>query len=501
MLSQPWVFLIFSILFSLLLAAFLFFYFRNFILMKQKLLSAEAMLTKTQAAERTQTAALLDLKNQMESAQSTDVVTGLITQQIFEDRLNQILGQSKRHNLIFAVLFLNLNEFKMIIRAIGLEAREQILKETAKRIQHCIRQLDTAARFVGDDFALILPQLSKSETAAYVAQRLLNTIAEPFLINDKEVFIAGSIGISIYPYDGEDLRVLMKNAETALHQAAVYGHHSYQFYRHNMQLESKREFILSTSLQNPAVYKDFLIYYQPILHIEKKAIYAMRAILHWNHLDFGLMEFSEFSQLAESNGTIIRIGEWVIRHACQQFQTWKTSGYHVQMLVITITLRQLENPHFIYKITQLLNEFGIEPASVIFEISENAITSKIGVSEKTLLMLKELGAQIGISHFGTGNMVLWRLQRFRIDCLNIADSIIKNITISKEIFDVVKMILALADTLGLYVMASGVETHKQAEVLKALGYYLMEGALFSKPLLPSEFTLAYEKSIVENIVL
>lgn len=499
MLSQPWMFLIVSILFSLLLAVFLFFYFRNFILMKQKLLTTETELTKVQETERLQIVALHDLKSKMEATQSIDALTGLITREIFDDRLKQIINQSKRHQLTFGVLFLNFNEFKMITNALGLDVGDQILKDAAKRLLQCIRQLDTAARFSADDFVLILSQLAKAETAAYVAQRLLDAMAEPFVVHGKEIFVAASIGIAIYPIDGDDGRALMKNAEIALHQAKVRGHHSYQFYRSDMQIESNREFILSTSLQNPAVYKDFLIYYQPIIHVEKKYIYAMQTMLRWNHPDCGLLEFNDFSRLAESNGTIIRIGEWLIHHACQQFQEWKTAGYNIQTLVITISLRQLEYPHFIYKLTQLLRELHIEPGSILFEIAENAITSKIGVSEKTLLMLKELGVQIGISEFGTGNMALWRLQGFKADSFKIATSIIKNITVSEETTAIVKMILALAHTLRLQVMAAGVETKKQAQTLKAMGCDLMLGDAFSKPLLSSEFTPLIEKAILESI--
>lgn len=466
---------------------------------RQQLAKLNEELSKVIGKDREQTIQILELKNQLDTNLSKDALTGLISRQIFDDRLGQILKESKRHHLIFGILFLNFDGFKIINDALGLDAGDKLLKEAGKRFQNSLRQLDTVSRFSGDEFLFILPQLGKPESAAYVAQRLLESLAQPFQLGDREIFITASIGISIFPNDGDDAKQLLKNADNALHQAKTKGHNSYQFYHKEMYVVSQRELALSSSLHSQAIYDDFLIYYQPQVHITEKKVIGMEAILRWKHPDFGLIDLHDFLRLAENSGNINQIGDWILRNACQQFQIWKKQGFFLQTLSIGISRHQLENPHFIYQVSQLLKEFDMDPSSLILEIAELMLQTKSGITHKSLLMLSELGVQICINEFGAGNIALWELKGIPIDSLKIANSLIKDVTINKDAASIVKIIIALAKALELNVSAGNVETQKQMQLLKSMGCHVLQGDVFSAPVLPHEFTLLAEKSIVENV--
>jgi diguanylate cyclase (GGDEF)-like protein len=427
-----------------------------------------------------------------------DPVTNLISRQVLEEKLQQTINQSKRHDMIFAVLFINIDEFDVIKGALGYDAGNLLLKEVAIRLQSCIRQVDTLSRFTGDGFALILPQLAKSEMVAYAAQRFLDVMSQPFLIDSQELFITISMGISIYPVDGSEVNWLLKNADAALLQAKARGHNIYQFYREEMQVMSRRELVLNTSLRSDSIYQEFTLYYQPQLDVDQRKIVCMEALLRWQHPELGLITPGEFLRLAENSGRIIAIGEWVLRAACQQLNKWKDIGF-TPNVAVNISMRQLENPHFTYKVSQILQETNVHPECLVFEVAEGLLPSKLDLIEKSLHMLKHLGVQIAIDDFGTGNLSLQHLRRFPIDCLKIDGSLIQDITTNQESQAIVRMINLLADSLHLDVVIEGVEYPKQKQLLMELGCYTMQGHLFCRAMLPQEFTKMLVQEINESI--
>jgi EAL domain-containing protein (putative c-di-GMP-specific phosphodiesterase class I) len=212
-----------------------------------------------------------------------------------------------------------------------------------------------------------------------------------------------------------------------------------------------------------------------------------------------LIDVKDYLRLVENGHIVVQIGEWLLRNACQQFRTWKSLGFFIKTLTVNVSLHQLGNPHFILKISKILEDLNLEPSSLILEISEAALLTKVGVSEKTLLMLKELGVQIGITDFGTGNIALRELQNLPIDHLKIASSLIEDITINQETEAIVKMMIALGNTLKLQVIATGVQTQKQCQLLRSMGCHIVQGTIFSPPVLPNEFTMLVEKSILESV--
>ncbi len=418
----------------------------------------------------------------------TDPLTGLPSRKIFEDHLKLTINQSLRHQLTFCVMFLDLDGFNIINDALGYDRGDELLKEVAKRLATCVRQVDTVSYFGSDEFVFIFSQLTKAETAAYIAQRLLDTIAQPIVVQGQELYVTASIGIAVAPTDGSDGETLLKYANIALHQAKTNGRNTYQFFREEMHALSKRELLLSSSLRNEVVFQNFGVYYQPRVNVETKKVVSMEAILRWNHPEFGQVTFEEISQLAEKNNSIFAINEWLLRTACQDFLKWREQEFNPQSVAIPISLKQLENSHFIQKITTILHETGIDANCLVFEINEPSLLTKIEVVEKMLYMMKRLGVQIAINNFGASHLQLQQLRRLPVDIFKMDKSLIYDVTNNQESEAIIKMIISLAKSLQANVVAEGVEDVKQKNALIALGCTIMQGAVFSKPALADGFT-------------
>lgn len=439
---------------------------------------------------------LVELKKQYDQNLLQDNLTGLSSKLVLEDRMVQAVNQSKRYQLTLGVICLDIDEFNIINSALGYDVGDDLLKEIASRLQGSVRQVDTVCRFSGDEFVLLLPQIAKAETCVYIAQRLLDTISQPFHIQDQDLFITASIGISVYPADGLDGKTLLKNANNALNQAKTRGCNIYQFYRKEMHELSQRELVLNAALRDGSIYREFTLFYQPLVNTSTKEVICMEALLRWEHPEFGLITPHDFLRLAENSGKIIEIGEWVLRTVCQQFQAWKKLNFNLTKVAVNISLRQLENPHFIFKLTQILQEMQISPDTLILEISEGAF-HKIELLEKCLTLLKNIGVKIAIDDFGTGNLSLQQLKRLSIDYLKIDRSFVQELTENKESETIIKMMIALAKGLGQDIIAEGVETREQKQQLEQWGCHVMQGHLFSIPRKAEEFTSSIEKSIGE----
>jgi diguanylate cyclase (GGDEF)-like protein len=426
-----------------------------------------------------------------------DPLTNLPTFKVFEDRLEQTLHQSERHQLVFAMVLLDIDDFKVMNNVLGFEVGERLLKEIVHRLLPCIRKVDTLSRIGNDSFVLLLPQLSKAETAAYVAQRLLDAVSRPFKVLEHELFVTASIGITIYPTDGREAERLLKNADIALQQARSRGRDVYQFYHEDFYTASHRELRLNSCLRSDSIYHEFALYYQPIL--VQKEVVSMEALLRWQHPELGLVPPQDFLRLAENNGRIVAIGDWVLRHACQQFQTWQTQGMRLQSIAVNVSLRQLENTDFSYRVSQILQECEMEPVSLMLEISESVLLPKMDLVEKTLHMLKHLGVQIAIDDFGTGYLSLQHLRRFPVTCLKIDNSLVQDMFLNHESGAIVKTVIDLAHSLQLVTIAEGVENKKQMQQLNEYGCYAMQGYLFSHPRLPEEFSRTVLDSISQQV--
>ncbi len=454
---------------------------------RKVLTASELQLLKETERQKNLSTELTELKEKFIHDVLYDSLTELPARRVFEDRLSQTINQAKRYQLSFAVLCLDIDGFKIINDALGYELGDQLLKEVAIRIQNSIRTVDTASRFGSDEFGIILSQLSKPESAAYVGKRLLESLSQPFKVQTQEVFLTASIGIATYPLDGEEGKTLIKNADTALHQAKTRGN-TYHFYRADMHAHSQREIILSTSLQHAGTLNDFTIFYQPEVNTKTKKIVSMESLLFWQHQDFGLIPLQDFLRLAENAGKMMDIGEWLLRHTFEQYLKWQTEGLLFDSVAVTVSSRQLDNPHFAYRLSRLLQEMHVDPSQLVLEVSETTLLTKLDLIEKVLHMLKHIGVRIAIKDFGEGQLSLLHLKRFPIDSLVIAPSLVRTITVNKDSESIIKMIIAIAKSAHLAISADGVETERQKNQLIELGCYIMQGPYFSAPLSASELS-------------
>jgi diguanylate cyclase (GGDEF)-like protein len=465
---------------------------------KAKLISTQTQMLEQQKKLSTLMTEHAELKKIFDNNVLRDTVTGLPSRHVFEDRLQQTINESQRYQFTFAILFLDIDDFKVINDVLGYEIGDALLNEVGARLQACIRVVDTICRYAGDEFVFILPKLAKGEAAAYVAQRFLDAIAQPFVIQQNELFITASIGISIYPTDGETGKTLRKKADAALHQAKSRAQNIYQFYRQEMYALGRRELLLNSHLRRDNIFSELAIHYQPIVNSETKTIVSMEALLRWQHPDFGLITPKEFLHLAENNSRIVAIGEWVLQNACKQFREWNDNGFSLQTISVNVSLRQLENPHFVHKLSQILQETHVDAQSLVLEVSESVLLPKLELVEKTLNMLHRLGIQIAIDDFGIGYLSLQHLRRFPVNYLKIDGSLTRDAAVNKDGEIIAKMIVALANTLQMIVIAEGVENESQKELLRQMGCYIMQGHLFSYPRLSHEFTDSILQTIREH---
>jgi diguanylate cyclase (GGDEF)-like protein len=413
-----------------------------------------------------------------------DTVTKLLGWQLFEDRLNQNLKESERYQLTMGVLFIDIDDFRMVNDGLNYETGDALLQQVGERLQSCIRQVDSVSRFSKDTFVILITQLAKPETAAIVAQRVLRALQEPFTVSGRELCITAGIGIAVYPNDGQDASTLLRNADHALHLAKAKGKQVYQFFQEKMHDKSQRELSLASSLNRENVFDEFALYFQPIMNVNTKAIMGMDAMLYWQHPELGLVAPTELSSYAEKQHKSNVVSEWLLRHACQQFMQWRTRGFLPEMLGITLSLKQLDNSHFIYRISQVLQELSFKPEWLVLEIYENAPLVPATL-EKAFNMLRYMGVKIAIDNFGSGTFSLCHLKDYPVDYIKLDKLFVENLTHARTIA-LIESIVELAKHLSMQVLVHGVDTQEQADQLQKLGCVLMQGKLYGEPLPEAE---------------
>lgn len=426
-----------------------------------------------------------DLQVQLDQS-VVDSVTNLLSWHLFEDRLNQALKESVRYQFTLAVMFLDLDEFKVINSALGYEVGDTLLREVANRLQSCIRQVDSLSRFSKDTFAVMLPQLGKPETAAIVAQRMLQAITKPFLIGSHELYMNISIGIAIFPTDASDLTSLLRAAEHALHVAKKQGKQTYQFYQEKMTVNSKRELAFSTGLRKESFNQELVSYYQPIVDANTQQIFCMEAQLHWQHPELGLVDPAELEFYAARQGRLNLLTEWLLTTSCRQFIYWQSVGFTPHMLSISLDLKQLENTNFIYKISQLLQEIKIDPKKLILNIKANNSRPTAEMMEKAFNMLNYLGVNLCMDQFGSGLFTLSDLKNYSIQYMKLDPSLTTDIESNIRALDLLKSILKMAQDLKIEVIAGSIQSAEQATFLKSLGCHLLQGKYIAEPVVEKE---------------
>src|SRR5678815_5043251 len=411
-----------------------------------------------------------------------DALTDLPNQVLFKDRLKQAIALSRRNDQMQAVLLLNLDRFKTINDSLGYTAGDRLLQSVAQRLTRCVRESDTVARFGGDEFAVLLTQIPRTQDAANVARAIKQALDQAFLFEDQEIFVSSSIGISLYPQDGRDTAGLLKTAGVALDRAKVQGGNNFHFYTAGGTTRALKQLVLESNIRPGLERSEFFVHYQPQVDVRGFQLVGMEALVRWQHPSFGLLYPSEFVTIAEETGLIIALGDFVMRTACAQNKNWQDKGLQQMRMSVNSSARQFQQPSFIADVSHILKETNLDPRWLELELTESSIMKDPEEAIEKLHELKLMGISVAIDDFGTGYSSLNYLKRFPIDTLKIDKSFVSDVCKDPHDTAIVRAIITLGHALDLTVIAEGVETQEQLQYLTSLGCDVVQGFLFSKSL-------------------
>lgn len=410
-----------------------------------------------------------------------DVLTGLPNRVQMNELLNFTLSLAKRNGGKFAIMFLDLDHFKDINDTLGHNIGDILLVDLAKRLTDVLREEDTVSRMGGDEFVILLPKIDAHEITP-VAQKLLDVISRPFFIDRHELSVIASIGIAIYPSDGEEIDVLSKNADLAMYRAKQEGRNAYYYFTEEMQIKSQRNLFLGNALHSAMERNELFLVYQPQFSITEQKIIGVEALLRWKHPKLGTISPAEFIPIAEDNGTIQQIGEWVLRNAIQQVHHWTSQGLPSLIVAVNLSAVQFRNPHLPQRVSDILHDVGLSPEFLELELTEGVAMHDPASAIEIMNNLHERGIRMSIDDFGTGYSSLSYLKKFKVYKLKIDQSFVRDISTDPEDRVIVGAVIHMARSLGLQTIAEGVETHNQLDYLKEQGCHEIQGYLFSKPL-------------------
>lgn len=421
-------------------------------------------------------------REQLSQLAHYDSLTHLPNRVLFNDRLRQSMGQARRSGWTLGLLFLDLDRFKLVNDTLGHSTGDLLLRQVAARLTACLRPTDTVARLSGDEFAVILPELAHEQNAGLVAKKILDAMAIPFNLEGHEIFITLSIGITLYPADSDDLEALIRNADAAMYSAKAGGRNNFQHYTAEMNTRAAEKLQLETRMRRAIERHEFVLHYQPKVDIENCRISGLEALLRWKSTDSGLVPPAQFIPLLEETGLIVQVGEWVAHAACQQIKAWREAGIEPVPVAINLSARQLRQQGFSHVMKRALDDAGIEPGLIQIEITESSLMENPEEAIIVLGKLNTLGIQLAADDFGTGYSSLSYLKRLPLDALKIDRSFVNDITVDADDAVIARTVITLAHSLGLKVVAEGIETEAQLALLAANGCDEAQGYLFAKPL-------------------
>lgn len=411
-----------------------------------------------------------------------DLLTGLPNRILLNDRLQQARAFAHRMHSHFALLFLDLDRFKMINDTLGHAVGDELIRMIAQRLRDTLRESDTIARIGGDEFIVLIQDVQDRAAVCQVAEALMTVLSQAFGVREHELFVTGSAGIAIYPDHGDDVEALLQKADIAMYHAKTLGRNNYQFYESDMDQHTSRHFVIANSLRKAMDRKEFLLYYQPKLDVESGRIVAMEALVRWQHPELGLLAPTEFIRLAEENGLIMELGEWVLHEACCQNARWHAQGLQGLRVAVNLSGYQLHNGRLLEQVKQVLTDTGMPGDCLEFEITESVIMQDPDCVVALLNEITALGIHISIDDFGTGYSSLSHLKRFSVNTLKIDKAFVRDVEKSATDAAIATAIIAMGSSLKLKVIAEGVENEQQMEFLRDSKCDQVQGFLISRPL-------------------
>ena len=415
-----------------------------------------------------------------------DMLTGLPNRILFRDRLESAMKDCQSHELLLAVLFIDLDHFQKVNDALGHAVGDRVLLDVSSRLKSCVRSSDTVARIGGDEFVLILEGIALLDEAEEVAKQIIATVSEPIIMEGKEFFITPSIGIAVYPFDDDDVNSLLKKANSAMYKAKNAGRNTFRYFTESTRQQLASRFSIENSLRRALERDEFELHYQPVVQANTGKILAVEALLRWKSVDVGVISPMEFVPMLEETGLIIPVGQWVLEHACQQNVLWQRKGICDLKMNINMSAKQLLHKNLIKQVNEALDNSGLRPHLLDVEITESLLIDDFSNTIQILDLLNETGVSLSVDDFGTGYSSLSYLKRMPVDTLKIDQSFVRDITVNIDDAAIVEAICALSKSLRFKVTAEGVEDSQQLALLQRVGVTAVQGYLFSRPMPAAE---------------
>ena len=431
---------------------------------------------------------------------SHDPLTDLPNRLLLSDRLARALALAHRHQRRLAVLFLDIDRFKYINDSLGHLLGDELLRVVAREVTMCVRSSDTVSRHGGDEFVVVLSELEHAEDAAVGAQKIIAALARPFSLAGHELHITVSIGISVYPDDGEDGEMLLKTADMALYHAKEQGRDCYQFFKPDLNLRAVERQSIEAGLHSALARREFELFYQPQMNLKTGAMVGAEALIRWRHPDRGLVEPAQFVPIAEDCGLIGPIGRWVVHEACRQAQAWRDAGLRPIPVSVNISALEFRNKGFLRNVVDILNETCLDPHYLQIELTESVLMANVESTNSVLHALKSLGVQLAIDDFGTGWSSLSYLRHLPIDTLKVDKSFVQEITSNSDAAPIVSAVISLGKSLNRRVIVEGVETRDQLEFLQAEGCCEAQGYYLSRPLIAQQLARVLQTGATLQVV-
>lgn len=420
-----------------------------------------------------------------------DTLTGLANRTLFHERLKESLEKATANRTMLGILYFDLDDFKRINDTFGHSTGDKLLQQVGMRIEKCLADLTgesgsvstdvTFARMGGDEFTLLLDNLADEQAAVNLAKDIVRVFRDPFQLDGNELFSSPSLGISIFPRDGKSVDTLLTNADLAMYEAKGIGKNCFSMHNCSNDAKILRRHFLSEKMR-AALHEDlFLLHYQPQLNLNTRKVFSAEALLRWPDEKNSFISPAEFIPIAEDNGLIVPLGEWVLRSSCKQVKRWKEEGFFIQNVAVNISVLQFMQAGFVDLVASILDETGVAPEQLELEITESLLATNMNNAVKTLHKLKEIGVALSIDDFGTGYSSLSQIKNFPIDRVKIDQSFVRNITVCEEDGAITRAVIALADSLGIQVLAEGVERKEQLDFLRENRCDEIQGYLLCKP--------------------